>query len=259
MGKLTFLVKMARAGGSTWATQWRKDNPGGVVVSGDQIRLALHGKRYVHRMESMVNQIYTTMIRTLLLSGYSVLADDTHTSVFSLEQMFGIDIDANYHIIDTPLEICKQRAIDSGQIDLVDCGVIDRHFKNMVALAEYGLGEKYYSMGKVLAADVAVGVEKIRSEIVKETAAKIQAGAGKDLYSTMIQNIPVSTDLMREKIVELGRESPMYYTHEEIQNMKATKKIKDEEYIAHKAKINTALDRLKQNAMSDEEIEELLK
>ncbi len=182
MGKLTFLVKMARAGGSTWAAQWSAENVCGVVVSGDQIRLALHEKRYVHRMESMVNQIYTTMIRTLLLSGYNVLADDTHTSVFSLEQMFGIDIDADYHIIDTPLEICKQRAIDTQQSDLLP--VIERHFKNMVALASYGLGEQYYTMGKVLKADVAVGVEKIRSEIVKETAAKIQENASNVKFPT---------------------------------------------------------------------------
>lgn len=113
MGKLTVLIGLPRSGKSTYAQNWLKYGKNRVVVSEDKIRLALTGQDYCGPAEEFVHSIYYTMIKTLLMD-YDVLADDTHTTVGSLRKLAVLD-DFHYEIMDTPVDVCIQRAKDTGR------------------------------------------------------------------------------------------------------------------------------------------------
>jgi len=69
------------------------------------------------------------MIRTLLLQGYDVLVDDTHTTDESILRLLEIDVNATYFYVDTSINVCKDRAVDTKQEDLIP--IIDRHWANI--------------------------------------------------------------------------------------------------------------------------------
>jgi len=69
------------------------------------------------------------MIRTLMEQGYEVMVDDTHTTETSIRRLLEINLNATFILIDTDIEECIQRAINTNQEDLV--GVIRRHHSNL--------------------------------------------------------------------------------------------------------------------------------
>lgn len=89
-----------------------------VVVSDDAIRLAITGDRFNSFAESQVYAIKYAMIRTLLLQGYDVLVDDTHTSETSIRRLLEIDIDAQFCFVNTGIRTCIDRAKQTNQEDL---------------------------------------------------------------------------------------------------------------------------------------------
>lgn len=121
---LYFLIGVARSGKSTFAKDWQNMGNSRVVVNADSIRLALSGDRWNYLTEPFVHAIKNTMIRTLLNQGYKVLVDGTHTTIKSISELFDIDNNARYYIINTPKEECIRRAIESKQSDLIP--VIER-------------------------------------------------------------------------------------------------------------------------------------
>lgn len=137
-GTLYFTIGLPRSGKSTYANEWVKEKPMRVVVCGDDIRFALHGKRFEPLAESMVNAIKLTMIRALLNRGFDVLVDGTHTTRHSIKQLLEIDRYA-IGLLDTNVptaEECIQRAKDTGQEDLIP--VIHRMNKNLEEMWEVG-------------------------------------------------------------------------------------------------------------------------
>lgn len=132
-GKLSFLIAPARSGKSTFAAEWiteeDKDGLPRVVISDDQIRLALHGERYNRLAEPAVYATKYIILRTLVNSGYHVLSDDTHTTKESIERLLEIDKSATPIFIDTPYEVCLERAVNTNQFDLIL--VIGRMFENI--------------------------------------------------------------------------------------------------------------------------------
>lgn len=142
--KIICLIKSARAGGSTFAQKWlQESDPDGfqrVVVNGDNIRLSLYNKRYCSNGEGFVHAIEEVMIRSLLMNeNQKLLLDDTHTTKSSIKKVLQLDIDAEFIFIDTPKDVCYERARATNQEDLITKGVIDRHFKNLIELSEYGV------------------------------------------------------------------------------------------------------------------------
>jgi len=144
MGKLYFLVGMARSGKSTIANNWSRylcnitnnqltnNYPSiemssstlnyitpRVVVCGDDIRLALHGQRFNRLAEGIIEEIKYITIRALLHRGYDILVDGTNTTLTSIKKLLYIDKTADFYIVDTPLKICIDRAVDTKQCDLV--------------------------------------------------------------------------------------------------------------------------------------------
>lgn len=140
--KLYFLIGSARSGKSTFSKKWQSEKEMRVVVSGDNIRLATHGTRYNKLAEDSVFCTLHIMVRTLLLSGYEVLIDETNTSEMSIRRILEIDKNATPVFINTPLDICIKRAIDSRQFDVINS--IYRHHSNINSiLIKYGTIEKF--------------------------------------------------------------------------------------------------------------------
>lgn len=136
MKQLKIMLGLPRSGKSTYCEQF-KNHPNTVVVNSDQIRLALHGARYNRLAEPMVHAITKVVTRSLFNQEYCVIVDETNTTKGSIRQWLEIDPDAEFIYIDTPLEVCKDRALQSKHFDLVDKGVIDRMYRNLQELVWY--------------------------------------------------------------------------------------------------------------------------
>jgi predicted kinase len=149
-GRLFFLCGAPRSGKSTYCQKWL-NNPSSccqnwiddyvfsnprVIVSGDSIRLATHGKRYNRLCEDSVFSTLHIMTRTLLISGFDVLVDETNTSKISIQRMLEIDNNAIAIVIDTPEDVCIERAISTNQLDLIPA--IKRISKNLKIIKDDG-------------------------------------------------------------------------------------------------------------------------
>jgi predicted kinase len=137
MGQLWATIGPARSGKSTWATEWKYDERiigNKCIFEDDHLRLSLHGERYKRLAEPMIFGMKYTTLRALLKSNDHVLNPETNTTERSIRNLLEIDPKCIFIIFDTPLEICIQRAIDTGQSDLIECNVINRHYQNMLNL-----------------------------------------------------------------------------------------------------------------------------
>ena len=145
-GKLLFLIGLPRSGKSTIAEKLSHFNgyigdahyipydihiintkgntKSRAIVCADSIRFNLHGMRWSTVAEPFVAVIKTIMIKSLLDKGVDVIVDGTHTTPKSVEEMFHIDPEAEYCFIYSTSEICKARAVQSLQPDLIP--VIER-------------------------------------------------------------------------------------------------------------------------------------
>lgn len=90
------------------------------VVRRDDIRLALHGNRYIGVAEPFVKAISDVMIRSLFLSGHqTVICDETNYSRAARDYHKSPDYRTVFYEITTSPEICCERARATGQNDLV--------------------------------------------------------------------------------------------------------------------------------------------
>jgi hypothetical protein len=148
-GNLYFTIGLPRSGKSTECKSWLNyqaeiihnkkvgrfhdmchyipDNMPRVVVTPDHWRLAL-GHRYNWFVEPIVFSHVQIAIKALI-ADYDVLVDDTHTTIESLKRIYECSPNAIGVPMGTTAEICKERAIKTGQPDL--CIVIDRMSINM--------------------------------------------------------------------------------------------------------------------------------
>lgn len=123
MSKLFFTIATPRAGKSTFCNKWvlePSDRPfPRVIIAGDDFRLALHGQRYTKLAEGQIFASMDLAVRALLLRGHQVIIDETCTSVETLRRYLKIDLDATPIWINTPTEVCIERAIACNQADLI--------------------------------------------------------------------------------------------------------------------------------------------
>jgi predicted kinase len=152
--KLYFTIGLQRSGKSTFCTRWAQhlEMPGDryprAIVCADAIRLAHHGERYLRKPEPFIFAFDTLMIQSLLERGHDVIADETATTERSIRRILSIDIDAQHIVIDTPKEVCIERAYKTNQPDLVP--VIGRCSEQFERLKRLGFD---------------VAVEKVRDAI----------------------------------------------------------------------------------------------
>ena len=130
---LLFLVGPPRSGKSTFSQKWLnfeltddhiQEYRPRVIVNGDSIRKAVTGFRWNSNSELLTHPIKIYMIKALLDVGHDVLVDDTHTTRYSVQQLWDVDNTAKFVIIDTEKEECRNRAVKTGQMDVVP--VIER-------------------------------------------------------------------------------------------------------------------------------------
>lgn len=133
-GQLYFTIGLPRSGKSTFAKKWETWDTNRVVVSMDDVRLAISGQGFNVNCEPTVEYVTDKMVRSLLISGYNVLLDDTHTSVRNLQRVFRIDKSAKYFLMSASKDECIERAIERGQENLV--GPIRRMWQNLAELLE---------------------------------------------------------------------------------------------------------------------------
>lgn len=139
--KLTCMIGPPRSGKSTLALQIKEQmeklGQSCVILSEDSFRQALHGEDWIKTCEGFVRASIDLAALSLLNMGYSVILDDTHTSETNLKRVLRITNDVQFVIVDTPLEICVERATKLGQEKLIP--VIRRCCKQLEKIKSVGL------------------------------------------------------------------------------------------------------------------------
>lgn len=131
-----FFVSNCRSGKTTWAKRWVNEGKNRVVISGDSIRKALTGNRFCLSSEDFVFALYHIMAKSLLADGYTILMDDTNSSKISIQRILEIDPKAVAIMLDTPENVCIERAIATEQYDVVPA--IRRISKNLQIIENEG-------------------------------------------------------------------------------------------------------------------------
>lgn len=90
------------------------------IVRRDAIRLALHGQRYQSEAEGMIRALDRIFIKSLFLAGHNtVICDETNYSRAARNHMRDESWDTIFYPVMTSKEVCQERAIATGQPDLV--------------------------------------------------------------------------------------------------------------------------------------------
>lgn len=135
---LIAMMGLPRSGKSTLSRHLSEEF-GAPIVNRDAIRLALHGQRYQFEAEPMVKAISLYMLRSLFIVGHQVvICDETNYSKAVRDALMDERWETQFYPVKTSPEICKKRAVLTGQEDLIP--VID----SMVARFEPLTTEKIY-------------------------------------------------------------------------------------------------------------------
>ena len=150
MNKLVMTVGLPRSGKTTLVKEKLDAGDDTVTVCPDNIRMALYGKRFIVEAEDHVWAIAKTMVKALFLTGYTtVILDSTSGYRERREEWISTDWNRVFYVVDTPVDVCQQRAIDSGQPNLVD--VITKMDDNWEPVTDGELmdGESIIRMGQL--------------------------------------------------------------------------------------------------------------
>lgn len=149
--KLYITLGCQRSGKSTLGRKWLRreisfddsgcfgsdDNYPRYMWDSDLLRLEMHGRAYCRESEPMVFAVKNYAIRAALSSGSDVVVCGTHTSKSSIRRMLEIRRDLIPVVVDTDVDTCLQRAIDTGQGYLIN--VIPRVHRQLRGLLAEGL------------------------------------------------------------------------------------------------------------------------
>jgi predicted kinase len=161
-GKLSILLGESHSGKSTFAKKWQRQssNIPRVVVTTDNIRLALAGKLYTKELEPIVFSHKHVMLKTLLIEGFHVLSCGTNTTKESIKRHLELDPNAEFIVMNTPLDVCLERMKLTGQLNMGP--VIKRHHRQLQKLLNQGL-------------------ENVRAELLEEIRVRWEKTKG-DIY-----------------------------------------------------------------------------
>lgn len=116
------MVGLPRSGKSTVASRL-----GGVVVSGDSIRLAMHGSPWNKLCESFIRPIQFVMVKALWLDGaQTIVIDDTNLTNIHRKRWLDWVYEQprrpsfTFEYVGTPKSVCIERAKQTGQDRLVE-------------------------------------------------------------------------------------------------------------------------------------------
>ena len=122
------IIGLPRSGKSTLAAEFAKR--GFAVVSKDAIRLALHGQRYLAKAEVFVKDISRIQIESLLSYDCNIVIDETNLTPEKRDLLVKTYGDIIWVNMTTPPEVCKKRAEETNQSDLLP--IIDSMDKDLV-------------------------------------------------------------------------------------------------------------------------------
>lgn len=129
------MIALPRSGKSTYVRENFKGIP---VVSADQIRLLVHGKRFAAEQEQKVWWVRNIMLRALLEQGLDVVVDQTNLTKERRRPLINLAREYGYKavavVLGTDVDTCKARAVETGQEDLLP--VIDRFAREMEPVSE---------------------------------------------------------------------------------------------------------------------------
>lgn len=147
--RLYFCIGCQRSGKSTLARRWLHregrlpaplyDDDGfpRFLWDTDALRLELSGKAYHHDAESVVFAVKRYAIAAALRLGHDVIVAGTHTSRSSVRRLLEIRRNAIPVVVDTPLDVCLDRAIATNQSYLLN--VIPRTHAQLQQILEQGV------------------------------------------------------------------------------------------------------------------------
>lgn len=109
--ELAIMCGIPLSGKSTYARKLQEK--GWVRVSLDDIRLALHGQRYISEAEPIVWANAELMVRSLLKSGHKVVVDTTNRTRERRKRWIKVANDFGLTVkifrVDTDFDTCKKR------------------------------------------------------------------------------------------------------------------------------------------------------
>lgn len=116
---------LPRSGKTTKAKALRADyiakGVAAVIVNPDDVRLALHGQRYVQLAEPFVWATVQVAVRALFLSGHEVvIIDATNTSRERRRTWLSKDWRTKWLVVPTSKEECLKRAEHDDLIDVIE-------------------------------------------------------------------------------------------------------------------------------------------
>lgn len=113
------MMGLPRSGKSTIVSMLQKQL-GAPIVRRDAIRLAIHGQRYMSCAEPLVKTFSLYMIKALVLAGHNlIICDETNYSKLARKGLQSPEWDIVYYPVLTKAEVCKDRAVATGQADLI--------------------------------------------------------------------------------------------------------------------------------------------
>lgn len=126
-GELIITVGFPLSGKSTLSKRVVNHCDKVVIVCPDTIRLALHGQQFIGLAEPFVWAMAQTMVRTLLIQGFTIIVDATNTTKErrSMWRQIAKDFNLTLNIywVDTPASVCHDR---NELIERLNPAVIDR-------------------------------------------------------------------------------------------------------------------------------------
>jgi predicted kinase len=127
--KMVVLVGLPRAGKSTYAQKFKENEEEEYfVVCLDEVRKMVYNQEYNQAIDYVAIKTHHHIIEFLLKAGANIIIDGTNTRQYVRKEMISLARKYGYkvyaHWVPTPVEICKERAIQTGKPELVD--VIDR-------------------------------------------------------------------------------------------------------------------------------------
>ena len=120
MPRMYVMVALPRSGKSTYVEKHLADIP---RVSADQLRLLIHGRRYLAEKEHLVWWVRGIMLRALMQQELDVVIDQTNTTRARRKELIRLAEEYGYTTVAVILErdigTCKERAVRTGQEDLI--------------------------------------------------------------------------------------------------------------------------------------------
>ncbi len=135
--KIYFYVGLPRSGKTTLAKEYRNDNE--IIVDCDKIRAMLvagdPASSYKKENEPIVWATFNALVKSAISNQKNVHIVNTNCNLPLLKKLLEelkkfnaqqnrandteFDLDFYWIIVDTPVEVCKQRALDNGQYTLL--------------------------------------------------------------------------------------------------------------------------------------------